>query len=269
MSWIESHQALLTHRKTLRAAAKLGVSKYLLIGHLHSLWWWGLDNAKDNGDLGEMMDQEIAEAAGWPNKKAASFVQALAEVNFLDVSSTGYALHNWWRYAGKLNAKRAKDRERKTEGSAEVPRHSTGNPTEVAAKSQAPTNQPNQPTEPTLPNQPNPPDPLRLPARAVVVGFEKCFGRLLSPTELELVRVLEDEQPKERIEFALNEAAALNKRSVRYVQRTCERIANDNGTESGSGVSNARQNPHGVANGVRGLESRSAGIARLGRGGKA
>ena len=224
-----------------------------------------MDSADDDGRLDDVGDIEIAEAAGWPSRKAKPFVDVLCAVGFLDTTPTGYVLHNWYNYAGKLNARRERNREAmratRVQHVAET----------VAARVKLPTNQQtNQPTEPTEPTNHHPdPLPLRLPARAVVVSFEKCFGRLLSPTELELVRVLEDEQPKERIEFALNEAAALNKRSVRYVQRTCERIANDNGTESGSGVSNARQNPHGMANGVRGLESRSAGIARLGRGGKA
>lgn len=77
------------------------------------------------------------------------------------------------------------------------------------------------------PQTQNPPPRPPLPNRVVAVAFEQCFGRLLAPTELELVKALEDEHPSERIEYALREAAALNKRSVRYVQRTCERMAND------------------------------------------
>lgn len=78
-------------------------------------------------------------------------------------------------------------------------------------------------------HQVRPPQTPPLPSRVVAVAFEQSFGRLLSPTELELIKALEEEHPQERIEYALREAAALNKRSVRYVQRTCERIANDGG----------------------------------------
>ena len=151
MSWIESHQSLLTHRKTLRASTQLKVSRYLLIGHLHALWWWALDNAKDDGDLGAALPEEIAEACGWPSKKAEALVDALVSAGFLDLTSSGMALHNWYRYAGKLNEKKAKDRLRK----AEVALDSTGNLMEVAEKSQAPTYLPlstsptNQPTVPT------------------------------------------------------------------------------------------------------------------------
>ena len=86
-----------------------------------------------------------------------------------------------------------------------------------------------------LPDLPYPdpphPEPL-LPRREVVLGFERCFARLLSPTELELVKALQEEHPDERIEYALKESAALNKRSVRYVQRTCERLANEGDSTS-------------------------------------
>lgn len=44
MAWIESHQTLSRHRKTLRAAALLHVDRHKMIGHLHELWWWALDN---------------------------------------------------------------------------------------------------------------------------------------------------------------------------------------------------------------------------------
>jgi DnaD/phage-associated family protein len=102
----------------------------------------------------------------------------------------------------------------------------------------------------------------KLPARVVVVGFEQCFGRLLSPMELEQVRALEDEHPPDRIEYALREAAALNKRSVRYVQRTCERIERDGeSSANGGGESAAPKDTGGVADRVPGLDRRRAAIA--------
>lgn len=144
MSWIESHQSLHTHKKLLRAATILKVNKYQLIGHLHALWWWGLDNAANDGALGDVTSAEIADAAGFPAKRAEEFTEALKTARFIDETPTGLSLHNWHRYAGKLNEKRAKDRARKSE----VAGNSSGIPTEVAEKSQAPnlptylTNQP-------------------------------------------------------------------------------------------------------------------------------
>ena len=59
----------------------------------------------------------------------------------------------------------------------------------------------------------------------VVRAFERSFGRLLSPTEIESIRHLDGEHPRERIDYALREASDLNKRSVRYVQSICENQA--------------------------------------------
>lgn len=147
MSWIESHQSLLTHRKLLRLSAILKKDKFTMIGHLHALWWWGLDNAKDDGDLGSVYPSELAEAAGWKGKPEA-LVEALAEVGFLDVDGS-VKLHDWWEYAGKLNAKRARDRERKrTEVAGISTGASTGTALEIHDESQAPTYLPNQPDQP-------------------------------------------------------------------------------------------------------------------------
>lgn len=161
MAWIESHQSLLTHRKTIQAAAELRISRHLLIGHLHALWWWSLDNAEDNGSLGRVTPEIVAEAAGWPQRKASAFAAALLNAGFLDGSRGAFVLHNWYKYAGKLNEKRAKDRDRKKEVAA----ISSGIPTEVAGKSQAPTNQPTNQTN--LTHHTNPADE----AAAVFASF--------------------------------------------------------------------------------------------------
>ncbi len=102
MSWIESHQSLSRHRKTLRASALLKVDRHKLIGHLHELWWWGLDNADTDGQLNGISDREIAAAAGWPEKGAAVFVGALTTAGFIDADAGGLSLHDWYDYAGKL-----------------------------------------------------------------------------------------------------------------------------------------------------------------------
>lgn len=103
MSWIESHQSLLSHRKTLRAATLLKADRYKLIGHLHALWWWGLDSADTDGRIAGIGDSEIAAAAGWPEKKGPEFVSALITAGFIDDREGEYWLHDWFDYAGKLN----------------------------------------------------------------------------------------------------------------------------------------------------------------------
>lgn len=102
------------------------------------------------------------------------------------------------------------------------------------------------------------PRALALPQREVVMAFEQAFGRLLTPTELELVKALEEEHPKERIEYALREAAALHKTMVRYVQRTCERMAND-----GSDSDGADRRKPAAAVGAVGVADRVSNLERL------
>jgi hypothetical protein len=95
------HQSLLSHRKTLRASAQLHIPRPHLIGLLVQLWSWSLDNAKPDGDLGDVLDVEIAEAAGWPIDDAESFAAALVNVRLLDKTSCGYSVHNWPKYTGR------------------------------------------------------------------------------------------------------------------------------------------------------------------------
>ena len=130
MAWIESHQSLARHRKTLRAASLLKTDRHKLIGHLHELWWWGLDNADIDGVLLDIEDDEIASAAGWPVKDASTFTGALVAAGFIDQADGRYALHNWYKYAGKLNVRRATERER-----AKIRRSSSQNPQDVARTS--------------------------------------------------------------------------------------------------------------------------------------
>lgn len=116
MAWVQSHQSLSRHPKTLRAAAMLKISRHLLIGHLQELWWWGLDHADAQGDIGKLTPLELAEAAQWSGRRAAqadAFVNALlscgqeGKPGFLEQSQDGrFRLHDWYDYAGRLNEQR-------------------------------------------------------------------------------------------------------------------------------------------------------------------
>lgn len=114
--WIESHQSLLNHRKTLRVCAALGIPKVQLIGHLHLLWWWALDNADEDGFLGDITAREIAGAADWPVDDADNFVEALLQAGrphgFLELKRRQYVLHDWREYAGKYAAKKKANAQR-------------------------------------------------------------------------------------------------------------------------------------------------------------
>lgn len=133
MAWIELHQSLPGHRKTMRLRRALKIGQAQAIGHLCMLWLWCLDNCPD-GDLSALLDCEIAEAAGY-DKKPTDFTAALRESGFLDENNH---IHDWYSYAGKLIEKRKEDAERKRTSrtqkasrGADVQRTSSGHPADV------------------------------------------------------------------------------------------------------------------------------------------
>ena len=83
-------------------------STTLLIGHLATLWCWGLDSAPAGGPLTAV---EIAHGARW-TKDADLFVAALQSARLVDRDEDGFWLHDWDDYAGRLVAKRNANTER-------------------------------------------------------------------------------------------------------------------------------------------------------------
>ena len=106
--WIESHQTLARHPKTLRLAGLLKINKAQAIGHLHLLWWWTLDYAPE-GDLSAFTSCEIGAAAEWTGN-ADGFMEAIKTAGWLDED---LHVHDWHDYAGKLVEKRKADAQRK------------------------------------------------------------------------------------------------------------------------------------------------------------
>jgi len=102
MVWLQSHQEIRSHPKTVKAARMLGVDLPTMIGHLHLLWWWALDHAGD-GDLSKFDHEDIAMGAHYLGN-ADAFVKALkgcgpkGRPGFLTES---YLLHDWNEYGGK------------------------------------------------------------------------------------------------------------------------------------------------------------------------
>lgn len=115
-TWIESHDALLSHPKTKRLMRTLRTTPNETLGILTRLWWFTMEYAPD-GDLGDFSAEDIAEAVGWEGDPEA-LVSALqspgpnkAAHGFLD----GLLVHDWEQYGGKLYRKREADAERKRE----------------------------------------------------------------------------------------------------------------------------------------------------------
>jgi hypothetical protein len=93
VAWLELHQSLPTHRKTLMMADALDVKPVQIVGHLTCLWLWALDNAQD-GVL-HVSPQMIARAAQWEGDPQV-FMDALLAAGFLDHDGR---IHDWDEYA--------------------------------------------------------------------------------------------------------------------------------------------------------------------------
>lgn len=110
MAWIELHQAVWTHRKTVSLAIKLGLDATYAAAHIIRLWTWALDNVED-GDLSGLPPEVIAFGADWKGDPE-TFVNAAIYAKWLDETEEGLYIHDWEDYAGKLMERRAAERER-------------------------------------------------------------------------------------------------------------------------------------------------------------
>jgi len=111
MAWIELHQTIWTHRKTLVLAAELGIEPDLAVARVVRLWCWSLDNCPD-GDLSALPAAVLAAGANWTGDPKA-LVDALLRAGFLDRQDERLLLHDWWEYAGRLIERRRDDALRK------------------------------------------------------------------------------------------------------------------------------------------------------------
>ena len=102
------------HRKTLRLSKNLNISRREAIGLLVDLWTWGIDNADKNGLLAGLEAEDIAAALDYPRKRGDEIVNAIDDAGYIDKTSEGYVLHDWYEYCGKLNEKR-EDTKRRVE----------------------------------------------------------------------------------------------------------------------------------------------------------
>lgn len=124
MAYIETHQSLLTHRKTLRLARLLGLDRFGVAGRLMALWCWALDNAPD-GFVSRSDGDILADVMGWDGEPAV-LCEALVTAGFFELVDGVYLIHDWADYAGRLIEKRKSDAERKR-----LSRGGAGRPSDV------------------------------------------------------------------------------------------------------------------------------------------
>ena len=108
MTWVEFHDTLAKHPKTLAASEALHISRPTLCGHLAIAWAWAIDHKEDGGP---MTPTELAMAAEWP-KAPQRFTSALITAGFVDERDGGLWFHDWEDYAGRMVRKRRANRER-------------------------------------------------------------------------------------------------------------------------------------------------------------
>lgn len=110
--WIEVHQEMSRHPKTLALAQALKISRREAVGLLIDLWTWGLSCADETGFLRVTSPDGIAMAMDWPLRQAGKLVDALVSCGWIDQRGSSYSLHDWEDYTSRLSDKR-RDAERK------------------------------------------------------------------------------------------------------------------------------------------------------------
>ena len=108
MAWIESHDDIWDHHKTIALCGKLKISDVQAVGHLTSLWHFTLRNAWRDANLENWGIVGIERAARWEGK-SGRMVEALRSVGYLD----NFIVHGWLERAGKLVMDRLYNEERR------------------------------------------------------------------------------------------------------------------------------------------------------------
>lgn len=161
MAWIEVHQSLISHKKTILLADLLNVEEVHVVGHLVSFWLWCLDNAQD-GSLDDITPRMIARAAQWRGD-TDEFMDALVKAGFVESTDDGLEIHDWFDYAGRLikkkedNAQRMRDARTKRKRATHVQstlyaqdEHMQNMLDARAGATNQPTNQTNQQHQPDM-----------------------------------------------------------------------------------------------------------------------
>jgi len=149
MAWIESHQELIDHPKTLDLCSLTGWSKDKVIGKLHILWWWALKYAED-GDLSKY-ESNVSMSLIREDIEPEKMLQMLIQVKFINENGL---IHDWLDYAGRyLYSKYHSSNPNKLKG-IQKKHKSTRSITYLTTKGNLPTftNQPTNLNQPTLTN---------------------------------------------------------------------------------------------------------------------
>jgi len=249
MAWIEVHDTLPDHRKTLDAAEALKMDPDMVVGKLIRLWTWALNNRED-GNIKARDAQLVADVMRFRGK-AQRLLDALVATGFLDRTEDGYEIHDWDQHVCMLREKREKIRsqnrervkryraqkkqENTTECNALQERYSNADETRNETQECNARNAVTVPyhTEPeiyTTATAANTRAPARTRAReetelpmrdnryAALIDAYTLNIRMPSPIEAESISRWMDDMPAEVIDFAIKQAALSGIRSWRGVE---------------------------------------------------
>ena len=238
--WIELHQEMPRHPKTLALAQALKISRREAVGLLIDLWTWGLNCADETGHLRGITNEGIAMALDWSGRQAAKLVNALVDCGWIDGENGNYSLHDWADYTSRLSDKR-KDAERKREARKRakqadespenpqnVPGQSADSPRKNAVNPRAGITKPNQ-TKPYITISNN--NPASIPVeedvsvdtaalRKVCEEFSQAIHEP-SEKEREQLRLLLGEYSMSTLLAAIQDASGKG-RSVNYLRAILE-----------------------------------------------
>lgn len=238
--WIELHQEMPRHPKTLALAQALKISRREAVGLLIDLWTWGLNCADETGHLRGITNEGIAMALDWSGRQAAKLVNALVDCGWIDGENGNYSLHDWADYTSRLSDKR-KDAERKREARKRakqadespenpqnVPGQSADSPRKNAVNPRAGITKPNQ-TKPYITTSNN--NPASIPVeedvsvdtaalRKVCEEFSQAIHEP-SEKEREQLRLLLGEYSMSTLLAAIQDASGKG-RSVNYLRAILE-----------------------------------------------
>lgn len=184
MAWIEFHDTISDHPKTVRLAHDLGIEAAHAVGLLGCLWTWTI-RFKPEGRLTGLSEVEIANACKWGGKPGP-LVQALKDHGWLDrMGGRGKTLkvHKWEFYTRHWR-KMQRDAARKRRGRGGG--HSADDPRNGAVTG------PQQPDQ-TGPDRTGPTQPGRFAANLALLSSVRVTPKVAKEisTDYEIERVFD------------------------------------------------------------------------------
>lgn len=113
-AWFAFPTTLYGSKQALIAADILKVERWEAVGLIAGLYTWSVENADRNGLLENVSASVLADALGYPKKKAEALVKALAEAGIIEVLEERTILvKDWYEIGGRLADVREKGAEKK------------------------------------------------------------------------------------------------------------------------------------------------------------